>query len=637
MKLIFFILLFLSRAACADSPREASKNIPASESILLPGNTLLENAEDSIPWIFSPALQAGLTFLILGLAILYFISALQTSKLSSNAYLSTFCLAAALLNFPRSETLLPFYFGEGLRIGSELQRQMETVLLLAMLLSLYAFVNINYSLRLSRRLLVGHLVINLSLMLAIALVPLLWIKMAIIVQCLPFLFLFRRRLDLATLSASLLLPLVALYDCCHEYLSLEPNPALVTPYFALVLGLSQLRTLRSLFQLNDVPNDLSPCHAPDTSRPSESPGEMDASDDIEIVLEINKRSLETFTVFMDALHNTLLQMTTRVQKTLSRQDQELKQLYLLAKTIEEGARILGYRLLAEKISRLSSSFVSLIQNLDVVWNPLTIGQEIEAVRKAGRQYLRLNSKIEGRRLEWAAKTSFDRGVKNLKNEDPSLQLPELKRAAEIASKAFEQTASLNLQSTLQTIVLHALRERKTSSEAHLVIEGQVDYPYFLKYDDLSDIRGIVDLIVDNAAKHGFESSYERILRKKTTTSEIKLTLRETDHGIVLSLQDDGRGLAIRRLREWAHEDRLIDLDKGSDLQDYTKLLLLKSWRAPRGLTQAVFLADKIESKIDIVLFPERILNGHCPFAIEVLIPFQRLKAPEGALLQERAG
>ncbi|MBC7533950.1 MAG: hypothetical protein H7318_20480 [Oligoflexus sp.] len=626
MRLIFFIVLFLSREAFAASSAETLKFLSAPETLLV-----------------STAIQAGLVFLLFSFAIFFFIAARQANKLDSNIYLSMICMSAALLCFLGSKTLRLFYFGEGLRIGSVISRQIESAIMIVMLMGLAYLINDTYRLRIRRKNLLGLLVMGSVLTLSIGFVPSIWIQVSVLILCLPFiillLFLSRGRQNLGSLLAGLGLIQATLYDCFHEFLDLGPHQFLLSPYLAFGLALTRIGSLKFLFELSESQTDLILPLVRGTASTVENLVEMDASEDPEIIIEINKRSVESFSLFMDALHNTLFQMTSRLQKTLTRQDDQLKELYVHAKTIEVGARSMGYKLLSNKIERLSSSLVQLVQNLDGQWNPITMGQEIEAVRKAGRQYLRLNSKIVGRRLEWAAKTSFDRDVKNLRNEDPNHQLPELKRAADIALASFEEMAWTDLRAALQTITNHALRERKISSEARLVFEAPVDsvMAYALNYKDLPDLRTMLDRIVDNAVKHGFESSYERLWKHKSAISEIHLSINETTLGIVFRIQDDGRGLGIRRLREWAHEDPLLDKDKGSDLSYYAKLLTLKAWQAPRGLSEVSRLAEKMDLTVDIVLFPERILNGHCPFAIEILFPLHRLKSRVPAPLYGKAG
>jgi anti-sigma regulatory factor (Ser/Thr protein kinase) len=181
---------------------------------------------------------------------------------------------------------------------------------------------------------------------------------------------------------------------------------------------------------------------------------------------------------------------------------------------------------------------------------------------------------------------------------------------------------------LQTIAVDALRERKTLNEARIILEAEPEFlsDHSLSYEHLVDLKEILKRIMDNAVKHGFESSYERVLRHKNASSEIHLSLKASSQGVILHIQDDGRGLGIRRLREWAHDDRLLDKDKGSDLQYYAKLLMLKAWRAPRGLSEVVMIAERLEAKTDIVLYPERIRDGHCPFAIEIVIPWSLIKS-----------
>jgi hypothetical protein len=640
MKLLVFILIFLSQLVIANgrgfalenaalvSHAEVQNNFPGSVN-----HSLAEKLDLLFPTITVTA-QACLVFILLGFAFFFSMLARNERAYRSELSLAVVCIVGAFLNFPASPTLMSFYLGKSFRLASSLQDQIELGLSIIGLLALFLFVNRAFLLRVRKKIAYGVLVINLSLVAAIPFLSNTFISGIAVLQCVALIaihiFLYRSKKHRATLTASLFVLLVSSVENASGFYFVDNIDALISPYLILALALTRASGLKKLFQLGESNAEIQEVLESSAYNDASTESEIESGEDPLITLEISRKSLESFSVYMDALQTTLFQMSNRVQKTFSRQDDQLKHLYIHSKTIEEGARLLGYHILAEKIARLTEILVKLIQNLDAHWNPLALGQEIESIRKIGRQYLRLNSKLPNRRLEYAAKNSPDKELKNFRHEDPTLKLPELKRASEIAKKSFDFVAWLDFATTLKMVATDSLTARTGSGEAFLTLNNKSEKNFTLNYDDLSHLRSIVDLIIDNSVKHGFESSYERIIKSKAAPSQIIIELRESKDKVVLRMQDDGRGLGILSLREWAHEDRLLDRDKSSDLNYYAKLLVLKGWRAPRGLTQVVEIAEALESKVDIVLYPEMIQNGHCPFALEISIPLARLSAAHSA-------
>ncbi|RYZ58133.1 MAG: hypothetical protein EOP07_07870 [Proteobacteria bacterium] len=637
MKLLVFILILFSQLAIASRVAVAleKSTIPHLEvQTNFPGsvhNSFSEKLDLLFPTLTVTA-QAFLVFILMGFAFSFYILARNDRAYRSELFLAIVCVMGAFLNFPASPTLMSFYLGQSFRLASTHQDQIELGLSIIGLLSLFLFVNKAFLLRVRKSILRSLIAGNLLLALAIPFFSNTLICGLVLAQCAILIaihiFLYRSKKNLPALTASLVFLLVSCVEDASGFFFTDNINALISPYFILALALIRAKGLKKLFQLEDSNADIQ--EVLESSAYNDSVSEGESGEDPLITEEISRKSLECFSVYMDSLQTTLFQMSNRVQKTLSRQDDQLKHLYIHSKTIEEGARLLGYDILAEKIARLTEILVKLIQNLDAHWNPLALGQEIESIRKIGQQYLRLNSKIPNRRLEYMAKNSSDKELKNFRNEDPNLKLPELKRASEIAKKSFDFVAWLDFSTTLKMVAGDSLSARTGSGEAFLTLENKTAKNYTLNYDDLSHLRSIIDLIIDNSVKHGFESSYERIIKSKAAPSHIMIELREVKDRVVLRIQDDGRGLGILSLREWAHEDRLLDREKSSDLNYYAKLLVLKGWRAPRGLTQVVEIAEALDSKVDIVLYPEMIQNGHCPFALEISIPLTRLSAAHSA-------
>ena len=70
----------------------------------------------------------------------------------------------------------------------------------------------------------------------------------------------------------------------------------------------------------------------------------------------------------------------------------------------------------------------------------------------------------------------------------------------------------------------------------------------------------------NAMDHGIETAAERIAHGKPEQGTITLDVREEDGKVVLALSDDGRGLALRKLKEKATAQGIVYLNE--ELSDH---------------------------------------------------------------------
>ncbi len=632
MRLLLFIALIHGRLAQASPIVETLQNTKTSPSLEWAGSAAVLPTEsvESLRFALSHLATATLVFILVSFALLFLFLFHFDRKKTHEIYFSFLCFGGAVLAGLGSPLQVSFFIGIPFRLDPNLQRYGVGGILTLILLTLYLFMDEAFFRRSKRGLRLSLVTLNAALFIGQDRIPPLVLIFSVYLQgSILFLLglnLLKRKGAPFELGLCLLLLAVGVFEAARLPFDISPSEPSRTPYFVLILALGRLLKLKTLFAFDvRLTRPVAPlenyAHLPSLADSGEP------ADDQAIVSELNNRSLETFSVYMDTLHNGLTQLSSTILKTLLRDDGRLRTLYIQSKTLEESARLLGFRVLSRKLSCLANSLMRLLQDLDSQWNPLILNQEIDTVRKVAQQYLRLNSKILGRRLEHASKVLFNKDIKHLEDADPSLLLPELKQAIDLAKAAFEHMAWSPLTATVEHVVREAAWISKGKNILDLSFEDHSAALYALKFEDLAPIRNIVTHLVDNTKQHGMETAHERLLKNKSGATHIRITLTPIGESLVLRFHDDGRGLGILQLREWAHDDRLLDRDKGGNLQYYAKLLLVKAWRAPRGLTRCLESAEHLKSRIEIALYPEHIQGGHCPFAIELHLPLNRLRMP----------
>lgn len=124
------------------------------------------------------------------------------------------------------------------------------------------------------------------------------------------------------------------------------------------------------------------------------------------------------------------------------------------------------------------------------------------------------------------------------------------------------------------------------------LEKQVDLE--IRGREIELDRGILEELVDplmhivrNCVDHGIEPVAERIIAGKPAAGRLRMTVtREKDH-VLITVEDDGRGIDPQRLKETTLRKGLIDADTAERLspQDLLMLICLPGFSTARAVTE----------------------------------------------------
>jgi two-component system chemotaxis sensor kinase CheA len=113
--------------------------------------------------------------------------------------------------------------------------------------------------------------------------------------------------------------------------------------------------------------------------------------------------------------------------------------------------------------------------------------------------------------------------------------------------------------------------RSEGKQVNLVIEGAATEL------DRSVIEAIGDPLIHllrNAISHGIEQPHERHAANKPQEGTVRLTAAHEEGHIVITMQDDGRGIDPAKIRQAAVEREVISQEKASQLDDNAAISLI---------------------------------------------------------------
>ena len=112
--------------------------------------------------------------------------------------------------------------------------------------------------------------------------------------------------------------------------------------------------------------------------------------------------------------------------------------------------------------------------------------------------------------------------------------------------------------SLEQLVSHITRD--TDKKIHLDIINQLtELPF------LHRIKDSIIQLISNAVDHGIEEKYERITHEKNETGNIQVHLFKKNSDFIIEVQDDGKGLDFKKIKQKALERHLIKQE--TDNQD----------------------------------------------------------------------
>jgi len=185
-------------------------------------------------------------------------------------------------------------------------------------------------------------------------------------------------------------------------------------------------------------------------------------------------------------------------------------------------------------------------------------QETEGAVKVGTTRLDALINMVGELVIAQAMVSQDEIIRSSKNHHLNRKVGHLAKITRMLQELALLMRMVSVKPTFQKMA-RLVRDlaRKSNKEVTLTLEGE----------DTELDRNMVEAIADplvhlirNAVDHGIESPEERRKLGKPTAGQLVLRAKHEGSGMVITLQDDGQGLDIEKIRKKAIEKGLISAD-----------------------------------------------------------------------------
>ena len=309
-------------------------------------------------------------------------------------------------------------------------------------------------------------------------------------------------------------------------------------------------------------------------------------------------------------------------------------------TIKGNARTHGLAHVTNAVHAIEETYDRLRGDIGL-WDAERLVVELAAGRAVLDDYIRINDVKLGRRGP-GRRGAVDKFVMV-----PRTRLQRLQRDLELARAAGDDDGS-----ALAHVVDDTLAALRGIGAEHIadVLSGVLDAlpslaaelgkgaPVTLVHDHgilvRSQVAGMLRNafmhLYRNAVDHGIESPEQRLAAGKPAAGRIDLALHLDEQALRLVLEDDGRGLALDKLRVRAIANGLVDADESLAPEDVANLIFAPGFSTAEAVTQVSGRGVGMDAvrgfveaeggEIALTLKPARDGQPSVPFAIVITLP-----------------
>ncbi len=242
-------------------------------------------------------------------------------------------------------------------------------------------------------------------------------------------------------------------------------------------------------------------------------------------------------------------------------------------TIKGNARTYGFVSITDVAHAAESTYDEMRKNDAPAWDKDKMLAELSATRRMIQTYETIyTEKLSG---NTAAGTFVEQGLldklKQILDGVKDQDISNLRKAINDVKAVTSAIGTESMESLLGGIVrsMPEMAQKLGKPAPHVVIE---DHNIRFNADIAPVIKNVFTHSFRNAIDHGLESVEERKAHGKPDCGTITVKVDEENDQVVLSMTDDGRGLAVKKLKDKAIQNGLIDANGEVSAQALAELI-----------------------------------------------------------------
>ena len=321
--------------------------------------------------------------------------------------------------------------------------------------------------------------------------------------------------------------------------------------------------------------------------------------ELDIIGQILAISQEKFSGFIDGsvqflAENKKIIEEVGVSPSGALDPETVTQLFRNMHTIKGNARTYGLLHLTNMVHEAEQTYDDLRKNPDAVWDQEKLLAELASATSAIDEYAHINRVKLGRtgpgrragveKYLMVKKQDIEEALELMKDSARGKDLGGMRTAYERVHKMLETLGTVRIHEVLEGIVesLPSLAQELSKEPPQITI---TDHNIVLRTQIADLLKNVFMHLYRNSMDHGIEVGSERVAKGKPAAGHIGLKLSLVDERLLLTLRDDGRGLAVERIRQKALQNGLITADQQLSAQEVAQLIFLAGFSTAEQVTE----------------------------------------------------
>jgi len=364
--------------------------------------------------------------------------------------------------------------------------------------------------------------------------------------------------------------------------------------------------------------------------------------ELNIIGQILKVSVNNFNNFTKTSYEYLDENIETLKKNPEKNKDVIGLLFRNLHTIKGNARCYGFNYLTDIIHETENIYSQLLKDMDLEWDPEELLTQLEASKNAILEHESICKKWLGNEVEDTLDKFNTQVVDNARSkinsfEDKSNNIEQLKTLVMEVKKTLDGYDSEKLSDILKDIIdsTDSIAEKIGKLKPNVEIN---DHGFRFKPEIVSPLQDVSNHIFRNAVDHGLETTENRIKSGKSEKGTIFINLHAEDNYLVLDITDDGKGLALQKIKEKAIKNELLSEDSKITNTEIANLIFQAGFSTAEsvsdvsgrgvGMEAVKLLLQKYGGDFNIILHEEiKADKGYSAFTSRITLPLSLIFDP----------
>jgi HPt (histidine-containing phosphotransfer) domain-containing protein len=315
--------------------------------------------------------------------------------------------------------------------------------------------------------------------------------------------------------------------------------------------------------------------------------------ELQMIGEILAVSQEKFHPFVASARNFLEENKRLIEATTEKREDTINLLFRNMHTIKGNARTYGLLGMTNEVHIAEQRYDDMRKSDEVEWNQQQLLDDLKSVSELLEMYSHVNDTVLGRKgpgrrggvekFLMVERDTVQQALQLLLSVDQT-DAAALRGAIQNVGRTLNMLGTEPLGEVLAGTIesLPSLAKELGKEPPTVTIE---DRGLVVRTQASNVLKDVFTHLLRNSVDHGIEPADQRIAKGKPAAGQIKLEMSVDDGKLWIKLSDDGRGLAIAKIRQRAMDKGLIPADGSTPPEQVAQLIFASGFSTAEQVTE----------------------------------------------------